>query len=258
MKAYLILESPHSYWSIFVIFICLLWIIHYYSLRRIFNQRKKNNLIDSVNENAIYTERKRISLEMHDEIGPNLSALKLYCELALKNGNSADEIKQISLMVNELSEKIVEVTWNLNLEGDTLENLIDFIYEQSRKLFAYSDISLKVTFPKVIPTVQINNQSKRDIYLLIKELIHNSLKHSKAKQVLLAISIYKGAIVFLIKDNGVGFNPNIIKSNSTGLNNAKERVKQLKASIMLDNSNGTMITVKIPLISLSNEENIIN
>ncbi|WP_316736921.1 sensor histidine kinase [Pedobacter aquatilis] len=246
MKASSIIAFTPVTWCALTILICCILLIEYYVFNQIFN-KKQIKLIDSIKEDCLYAERKRFSVELHDEIGPNLSALKLYCELALKKGTNTEEIHQIYKMMNELNEKIIEVTWNLNLDGDKLESLIDFICEQSRKLLAHSGISFKVSIPRVIPVIEISNFVKRNVYLLIKELIHNSLKHSKAKQIYLIITLEAEFICFKIKDNGIGFTLDINKPNAMGLNNVKERIERLSGSISIENNKETNVLIKVPL-----------
>ncbi|RZL39897.1 MAG: hypothetical protein EOO93_31595, partial [Pedobacter sp.] len=210
--------------------------INHYSHRNYIEQKK-----------YIDAERQRISSEMHDEIGAGLSAIKLFSEVASKNRKDVDEIRQINVMINEMADKINEIIWSTNAESDNLESLFDFIEGQSRKLFEHSSITFTASMPNDIPDVIITSQIRRNNYLLIKEVVHNALKHSKATTVHLGISISNGLVIYSIKDNGIGFDPNVTKINAMGLSNIKLRIERLKGSLIIENYKGTGILIKIPL-----------
>jgi|GEM_PF-945061 len=195
----------------------------------------------------IHAERQRISAEMHDEIGAGLSAIKLFSEMAARNRQDVGELKQINTMINDIADKINEIIWSTNTESDNLESLFDFIENQSRKLFEHSDITFTANLPQTIPDGTVSSQVRRNNYLLIKEILHNALKHSRATSVHLGISINNRLILYHIKDNGTGFDPGISKINSMGLSNVKLRIENLKGSFTIENYKGTSVLIKIPL-----------
>jgi len=195
----------------------------------------------------IHAERQRISAEMHDEIGAGLSAIKLFSEMAARNRQDVEELRQINAMINEIADKINEIIWSTNTESDNLESLFDFIENQSRKLFEHSDISFTANLPQTIPDGTVSSQVRRNNYLLIKEILHNALKHSRATKVHLGISINNRLILYHVKDNGTGFDPGISKINSMGLSNVKLRIENLRGSFTIENYKGTSVLIKIPI-----------
>ncbi|RZK24090.1 MAG: hypothetical protein EOO43_07800 [Flavobacterium sp.] len=156
-------------------------------------------------------------------------------------------------MVNDIADKINEIIWSTNAESDNLESLFDFIEGQSRKLFEHSNIFFTASIPANIPDAIISSKIRRDNYLLIKEVVHNALKHSQATKVHLGISITNGIITYSIKDNGIGFDPNIVKLNAMGLTSIKLRIERLKGSLTIENYKGTVILIKIPFDAMVTE-----
>lgn len=192
-------------------------------------------------------ERQRISGEIHDDIGSGLFAIQLFADLASKKRTDVEEIKQISEMVNEMSEKINEIIWSTNTESDHLENLLYYIEHQTIKLFEYTEINFAPNFPLNAPDLVINSQSRRNIYLLVKEIVYNAIKHARATHVSLNVTISNGLLIFEIKDNGIGFNPNEVRQNARGLKNIKARIEKLEGNLIVENYKGTIVMVKIPL-----------
>ncbi|MBC6112071.1 sensor histidine kinase [Pedobacter fastidiosus] len=150
-------------------------------------------------------------------------------------------------MVNELAIKINEVVWSTNAESDNLESLLYYIEEQTRKQFEYSTISFEASIPQDIPDFVVSSQSRRNCYLIVKEIAHNTLKHSKGNKVKLKIAVQDGCIIFTIKDNGIGFDPSATKINSMGLANVKLRIEKLNGNLVIENYKGTVISISIPL-----------
>ena len=239
----LILTNYWFYWSVIIV---LIGIIIYILLKNRTYRNKFDSKYSAQNE-FIKLERQRISGEIHDEVGSGLSAIKLYAELSARNKPNIEEVRQLSDMINDISEKINEVIWSTNSDNDSLINIIYYIEEQIRKLFEHSGIKFEGNLPNDIPEITIKSQSRRDFYLLAKEIAHNAIKHSQATEVKLNIDISNGIILLNIKDNGLGFDPNSKKVKGMGLSNIKLRTQKLKGTLKIENYKGTAILVKIPI-----------
>ena len=99
----------------------------------------------------------------------------------------------------------------------------------------------------MIPDCKINNDTRRDVYLIVKEALHNAIKHSGATQALLEFIIIDDSLQIKIQDNGVGLPayPNG-KINGQGLLNMQNRVKNLNGQLSIQNLEGLIITLVIP------------
>jgi signal transduction histidine kinase len=203
-------------------------------------------------QQLILAERQRISSEMHDDISSGVFAIQSLADKAGKRENASPEIDQINNMVNELSAKIRDVIWSTNVGNDNLENLLYYTYFQVSKLFEYSEIEFVSELPDEIPELTITIQSRRNIYLLVKEIVHNAIKHSKATTIELKMYTDEQALYFAIDDNGVG-----IKTNGTteaghgmGMGNVRSRVEKLHGEFSIESKDGAHTRIKIPLSEL--------
>ncbi|WP_231427152.1 sensor histidine kinase [Pedobacter sp. Leaf250] len=197
--------------------------------------------------NLINLERERISSEIHDEIGSGLTAIKLYAEHASKSKSDVKEIQILKGMIDEISQKINEIIWSTNSENDHLESLVYFIEDQVRQLFKHSKIYFQSEIEQNIPETKIDNQGKRECYLLIKEIAHNALKHSKASKFKLTIYFNANDMIITVKDNGIGFDFKQNTGKGMGLENIRNRAERINGTITIEQYKGTMISVKIPL-----------
>ncbi|WP_448701865.1 sensor histidine kinase [Mucilaginibacter sp. AW1-3] len=222
-------------------------IVRIYYLNRLSRQK-----IAYEKELAIQDERHRISSEMHDDIGAGLSALKLFAGAAKAKSekNNVLEVDKIYNMLNDLSDKIREVIWSLNVDNDSLENLLYYIQFQATKIFQYSDIDFDTNMPDTLPAVVINGVMRRNVYLIIKEILHNALKHSKATNVDLNFEIEQDNLMVFIKDNGVGIKNTRGNPDSMGLKSINQRIQTLKGKMEVTSDTGTHIVLTLPLANL--------
>ena len=89
---------------------------------------------------------------------------------------------------------------------------------------------------------------KVNIYRIIQETLQNTIKHAKAKNVILDFSIIEEDLLVSIQDDGVGFNPQKSKKG-IGLKNMKSRIEKLHGSLEITSAvnKGIQIVIKIPL-----------
>jgi signal transduction histidine kinase len=237
-------QKPFDFLFIFLVILILflmVFLLKYYRTAIKFKKKYKNQAV------LIKTERDRISGEIHDDIGSGLTAIKLYAEHAARSKPDINELKNIEGMISDIAVKIREIIWSSNTESDHLENLIYFIDEQIRKLFEHTDIIFTSELPEFIPAIELESQSRRDCYLIAKEIGHNVLKHAQASEVKLLIEVEKDQLIFSIKDNGKGFDPAAHKSTGVGMENIRIRTKRLKAGLIIENYKGTRVRINIPM-----------
>jgi signal transduction histidine kinase len=163
-----------------------------------------------------------------------------------------EELSHLSRMILDISDKIREVIWTTNVENDNLENLLYYIQFNMERLFEHSIIAFRSEIPDDVVEMNVESQCRRNIYLIVKELGHNAIKHSKASQLTLTISVEDDMLVIVVKDNGIGFNSQNPEKAGMGLENIRLRIINLKGSFAIENYKGTVAIIRIPLSELSN------
>ncbi|MES2277560.1 MAG: ATP-binding protein [Bacteroidota bacterium] len=236
--------------ALFFVFLLLVFYGYVTMLRKRLSLKKAFD----TQQQLILAERQRISSEMHDDIGSGVFTIQSLANKAGKRENAGPEIDQIKSMVNDLSAKIREVIWSTHVGNDNLEMLIYYTFAQIDHLLEHSEISLVSELPDRIPDLKITVQSRRTIYLLIKEIVHNAIKHSKATTITLKMFTDDETLYISVNDNGIGINTNNSPSKGTGngmgLGNIRSRVEKLNGSLLIKNKGGAHISIKIPLSGL--------
>jgi ligand-binding sensor domain-containing protein/two-component sensor histidine kinase len=215
--------------------------IYYYQLR------KQKILLEK--QLAVQYERQRISAEMHDDIGAGLSGIRLLTEMTknkVTDEKAAEEIDKIYQSVGDISSKMKEVIWSLNTENDNLSNLVFYIQKQARLWLEHYPCQLVIETPETIPAIDINGEARRNIFLIVKEAVHNIIKHSGADKVNITITSNHQFII-CIADNGKGFTTAQNDGMGNGMKNMRQRVQALQGKLEIKNEQGVSLTIKLPL-----------
>ncbi len=189
-------------------------------------------------------ERNRISKEIHDELGSSLTSISLLTEVLKKrlNLNINPEINKISATSTVMVDKMNEIIWALNTNNDTIQSLIAYVRKFSYTFLEVANIELEFNEHNEELNKPIEGNIRRNIYLTVKEAIHNIVKHSGAKNVIINIATKNGLLI-TINDNGKGINTDTISEFSNGIHNMKKRMKDIGGILTIEKKNGTLVTL---------------
>ncbi|MBL7727023.1 MAG: hypothetical protein JNM68_05030 [Dinghuibacter sp.] len=200
-------------------------------------------------QRAIELERTRIATDMHDDFGAGLSRIKFISEKMLlrHKGNEAlqPELEKISGYSDEMAEKMGEIIWALNQKYDTYDDTVAFCrYYASEYLEGYN---MAMQFDAAPADVQLKGEVRRNIFLVMKEALHNTIKHAGANKVVIRFHIADKQLLLHIHDNGKGMDERYTRPFSNGLYNMRKRVTEIGGTILFSNDPGLAIDIEIPL-----------
>jgi len=228
-----------------------LGVIYSIYYRRIRQLRKKQAAQLSLMIATQEQERRRISRDLHDDVGTKLSALKLFLsslyEKAADTNNQ--EIKKLAASSAQF------VTETIKDVRELLLNLSPTVLEEFGYVTAIESLISKINETKQIHFTLVlfgmEQRLKKDhelaLYRITQELINNVLKHAEAKNVTLQIGKRNSKIILMIEDDGRGFDITKHKEGY-GLSNLHARTKLLLGTITIDSQpgKGTSVLVDIP------------
>ena len=95
---------------------------------------------------------------------------------------------------------------------------------------------------------KIDSQFRRNVYLIIKEVIHNIYKHAEAATVEIFFKATDSMLVIEIKDDGKGFSEELVEKGN-GLANLKRRAEEIRGGLTITSTpgSGTTISLKVRL-----------
>jgi signal transduction histidine kinase/ligand-binding sensor domain-containing protein len=196
-------------------------------------------------------ERKRISRDLHDDVGTKLSALKLFLS-SLKVNVDKKEYGKAEVLASNSDQLINETIKDVR---EMLLNLSPGILEEFGFTTAIEGLVAKInqagTIYFELSVFGFNGILKKEyelsLYRITQELINNVLKHSGAKNVSLQIGYRDEKFIIMVEDDGRGFNLDKHK-NGYGLKNLDARTKLLNGTMNIDSKlgKGTCVSIEVP------------
>lgn len=226
----------------------------YFSRQKIKAAQKQEQAIRETEEN----ERIRIAKDIHDDLGSGLSKIKFLTELVIAKSANNHEVtsstKSISETATFLVENMRDLIWALNPENTTLISLVARIREYSYDYLTDFPIELIVNISEEIPAKEITKEASRNIFFILKESLHNIVKHANASVVQLSININDNKFNMSIKDNGKGLSDSD-NTQGNGLKNIKQRAASLNSIVEWKSVPNSETTVRIE-VSIKNIEKV--
>ncbi|HEY0677724.1 MAG TPA: ATP-binding protein [Chitinophagaceae bacterium] len=216
-----------------------------YHRRYVRLQRKRIFAEITIQEN----ERRRIATDLHDSLGPLLSSVKLQINsIEIQDPEDQQIIHKAGRHLDEIISSIREISYNLLPNTLQRKGLSDAIKEFIGHI--NSRHVLNIRFYQV-KEITIPPEKEIHLFRMIQEIVHNTLKHAKAKDLQIALGEESGNILILTKDDGIGFDIEKAKKETTGLGlkSIESRAEILQGVISMESipGQGTSYFVKIPL-----------
>jgi signal transduction histidine kinase len=187
---------------------------------------------------------------MHDELGAGLSRIKFLSEtIGMKKQMQQpieEDISNIGGYANEMIGKMGEIVWALNEKNDSLSDLLSYSRAYAAEYMLQNGISCTVNLPSAFPALFVSGEFRRNIYLTMKEALHNIVKHAQARNVVIDIG-FEQRLSIAIQDDGIGFDPAHTRPFSNGLNNMKKRMNDIGGTLNIIAIGGTTILLTAPL-----------
>ena len=218
------------------------------------NQRKIKELEDEIKIASMHSviegqeiERERIAKELHDSLGGLLSTIKLQIDNA-KTSPKTNHNGVFSRAHELLDTAVEEVrTISRNLQPVSLKKLgLVAAIKDLINRFEGENIP-EIYFQYYDVPTQMNKMVSLSVYRIIQELLNNSLKHAKAKEILIQINSEDDDLVIQYEDDGIGYDQTLTPKKGMGLENIKSRVNYLHGSLSVDTQPGEGLSVLIRL-----------
>ena len=228
-----------TWWFYLIVSISTALLLLYF-LRQALEKRRRQEKFSEALLNSQEMERTRISKELHDSVGQQLTLIKQKAQV--------EELNELSNLTNQALEEVRSISRglypaNLKLLGltESLEQLVLDFDEQTPIFFSSEMDTIDSYF---------NKDQTLHVYRFVQECLSNILKHAEAQAVSLTVAKKANHIVVEIEDNGIGFNVSeSIRKNSLGIKTITERIRILKGILTIDSipTKGTTIRAEIPL-----------
>lgn len=210
----------------------------------------QKNLMQSVITSQ-EAERKRIGMDLHDEVGAALSTLRIKIE---KNvGVAAASVQHATIIKSDI-DKIITNMRNIShalsprISGSF--GFYDAVFELSDNVNRSGKIHMVVHFDEDKLPEFANDQAPMAIYRVLSELINNTLKHAQAKKIQLSVVVNADKMEIDYRDDGIGISQNNdTVSNGMGMQNIESRLGIIGADWQMQSmeAGGYGVLISVPL-----------
>jgi signal transduction histidine kinase/ligand-binding sensor domain-containing protein len=206
-------------------------------------------------EAAKEDERRTIARELHDEMGPSLTAVIINLQLPAEERDPDrrsrrlhDTIGLVDRMVDRIRALSLDLRPPLLDELGLVPALKGYLEGQADR----ARIEIEVTGDQ--PADELPQETEIAAFRVVQEAVTNVIRHADASRVEVAIGQSDGGLELAVKDDGVGFDlratmERAAAGKAIGLLGMQERVRMLGGEIRIDSrpGQGTKIRVSLPV-----------
>jgi signal transduction histidine kinase len=194
--------------------------------------------------------RKKVARDFHDEMGNNLASISVLSQLIqAKIGKTHNGISGLLIKIDTASRNLFNGTrdfiWAIDPKNDYLKEVFFNLKDFGEELFDNTGINFYSSFENPAEKdLKLPSGWSRQIVLIYKEALTNSLKYAKAPHVYLTFSLHaSGSFEIFLRDDGVGFEMCQKESLSRGIHNMRGRAEKIGVnfSITSEKMEGTKV-----------------
>lgn len=229
-------------------------------MARLVGLRKMRRRVERAErERAVERERARIAKDIHDDLGASLTEITLLSELAQGGEGTPEEIqtdmRKIASRTRDLTRALDATVWAVNPRNDSLESLVTYTCGHAEDYLKAAGVRCRLEVPDRLPGRTLSATVRHNVFLIVKEALHNVVKHAAATEVTLRMVTGDDVLKLMIEDNGKGFHPEPQGPDVTGgglrrgngVANMRARAEAMGGRFKLDSQpgRGTRIELEV-------------
>ena len=197
--------------------------------------------------------RTRIATDLHDDVGASLSQVAILSEVTreqIRRGSpgALDTAGQIAETARSMLDSMSDIVWSIDPRRDDLSSLVQRVRRFASDVLDGRGIPWSFDAPDDLAGVYLSPEQRRQVYLVLKEAIHNAARHAGADRVAIRISVAERRLNGSVADNGSGIRESNCQQGY-GLTSMKTRVADLGGVLRIDSrpGEGTEVGFHVPL-----------
>lgn len=231
--------------AVFLAILIIVFFINLFKQNRKYRRLQKEKLNAEIN--ATELERNLIATELHNDIGPYLSSIKM--RLNLLETKNMDDLLEVKAALDKCVEQVRGMAKSLAPLAIFHITLTDALKQYIAQVRV--DQSLKINLIELDEPI-LNQDQSNQLYRILQEIILNTVKHAHATALNIEFSREGNQLLIRTADNGVGYDAYEIRAKhkmGLGLLGIQSRIEYLNGTIVVSDEiqKGTRYNIRIPL-----------
>jgi signal transduction histidine kinase/streptogramin lyase len=205
---------------------------------------------------SIERMRTAIASDLHDDIGASLSQIAILSEVARAGGDgrvqAGEPLERVAALARELVDSMSDIVWSIRSDPHGLDSLVRRMREFALDLLGSQGIEFELRTSHQREDAELSLQTRRQLFLIFKECIHNAARHSRCTAVRAELTVTDRDVAMTVEDNGAGLS---IPEKTPGMNggngipNMRRRAESLGGRLELNfkHGKGCVVSVHLPL-----------
>jgi signal transduction histidine kinase len=174
-----------------------------------------------------------MAMDLHDEVGTAITKTIFYTQDMLSSEENPDpRLRQILESSLQINASFRDALWSVDRRTDDLVNLVDRVIEAAQQATEGTCFTLHVRKAPDLPKRMMKAHEKRNVLLIVRETLHNVIKHSNGDSVEISMFPDGSRIVFQIIDNGTTCTAAKL-SYGIGHHSMRQRAKKMSGDIQM-------------------------
>jgi PAS domain S-box-containing protein len=205
-------------------------------------------------QNVREEERTGIAREIHDELGQQLTGLKMDISWAMKKANETELVQEklsaMSRLVDQTIATVRRISSELRpsiLDDLGLSDALDWQSTEFQKRY-----SIEARFQSRVAELQVSPNLVTGLFRIYQESLTNVARHAEAKKVDASLRLVDNNLVLEVSDDGKGFDTETAGAKKTfGLMGIRERTLMMggTCTILSSRNKGTTVTISVPMVA---------
>ena len=199
-------------------------------------------------------ERRRIARDLHDQLGQQMTALRLTLEtlkvMAAERGELRQHLDVLGELTRQIDQDLSFRVWDLSpaaLEDAGLQAaLTDHVATWSKRVGVAAHVHASGSADRVLI-----REMETTVYRFAQEALNNIAKHARADRVDIVLERSDEQVSLIVEDNGIGFNPAeaVTRGGGFGLRGMRERAAIAGAECVIESApgRGTTVILRVPI-----------
>ena len=205
-------------------------------------------------QQVVQRERARIARDLHDDLSGGLTQLVLIGEVVQSTLPAGSEPRQQASVGCDKARGLIrsmhDVIWAIDSQHDTMHDFNSHVCRYAESFLQPTSIRCHFDLDEEMSDFPFDLGRRRNLFLAVKEALHNAVRHSGASELVLRIHRQGNEIVVVIEDNGRGFDPALKGWEGNGLSNMMKRAADAggTCSVASQQGAGCRVILRVPLV----------